>query len=363
LRTTRFFHLPLYGLSALLFAAAWWAYSTRVDVAVHARGVVRPDGETVKLSSEVSGRILQVRVHEGDDVRVGDLLLQFDDRELRLRERALLQQIHQTEERLQDLEYRLESAAHADETAAEVDTAEEAATVRSLLLNLDAARDRYRRSEQLFDEGLISRQSLDEARLALDRAESERDRPSLLELKRVQGQNRLNDLGAERIPLRSTVEAAYHDLEQCRIEITRRSIVSPVEGRITAMPKFKPGEFLSTGSLVASIAPATQSPAVEAWVPSADRTFVKTGQAVRMQVESVANLGHQAFDGTVASIAPDAVFNQSGAGAYQVLVRPAPSSTDLQLGMALQVHFITRQERLLWLLVQRLRREFEDDSL
>jgi multidrug resistance efflux pump len=362
LRTTSFFHLPLYALSALLFAAALWAYSTRVDVAVHARGVVRPDGETVKLSSEAAGRILQVGVHEGDDVRSGDLLLQLDDRELRLRERALLQQIHQTEERLEDLEYRLEAVAQADETAAEVDSADETATVRSILLNLDAARERYRRSEQLFDEGLISRQSLDEARWALDRAESERDRPSMLELKRVQARNRLNDLGAERIPLRSAVEAAYHDLEQCRIEITRRSIVSPVEGRITSMPKFKPGEFLNAGSIVASIAPTTQSPVVEAWVPSADRPFVKTGQAVRMQIESVASVVHQAFDGTVASIAPDAVFNQSGIGAYQVLVHPAPLSTNMQLGMALQVHFITRQERLLWLLVQRLRREFEDDS-
>jgi multidrug resistance efflux pump len=253
--------------------------------------------------------------------------------------------------------------ADADERAAEIETAEENGVVRSILLNLDGAREHYRRSEQLFDEGLISRQALEEARFAMDRAESERDRPSSVELKRLQAHNRLNDMAAERIPLQSALTAAYHDLEQCRIEITRRSVTTPVSGVVTSLPKLKPGEFLNVGASVASIVPDGQPSVVEAWLATSDRTFVEPGQPVRMQVESIASVVPNTFDGKVASIAPDAVFNSSGAGAYRVLIRPAPAQSRLELGMTLQVHFITRQERLLMLLFQRVRWKLNDDSV
>jgi len=363
LKSTKLSHLPLYALSALLIAATLWAYSTRIDVAVRARGIVRPEGDALQIVNEVSGRVVQVAIQEGRLVRTGDVLLQLDDRDLRLRERSLLQQIHQTEERLADLEHRLDASAELDETAAEIDHAEEDAAVRSILLNFDNARDRYQRTERLFDAGLASRQSLEEARLVLDRAEAERDRPSTVDLKRAQARNRFSDMAAERIPLRAVLSGAYHDLEQCRLDITRRAITSPIGGRITSMPSLKVGELLNAGSPVASISPAEQAPVVEAWLPTPDRLFVRAGQAVRLQLELVPNTIHQTFDGTVASIAPDAVFNPSGIGGYRVIIRPAPVRFDLELGMTLQVRFVTREERLLLLLFQKIQREFEDDPV
>src|SRR5262249_10173984 len=162
-----------------------------------------------------------------------------------------------------DLERRLGNAAAVDEAADEIESANEEATVRGLLLNLDGARERYRRFEQLFDEGLTSRQSLEDARLALNRAETEPDRPSIVPLKREQARNRLNDMAAERIPFRLTLSAAYHDLEQCRLDIARRGIVSPIAGRVTALPSLKPGEFLSAGAMVATITGTEQTFVVE----------------------------------------------------------------------------------------------------
>src|SRR5262249_50485179 len=134
-----------------------------------------------------------------------------------------------------------------------------------------------------------------------------------------------------------------------------------VDGMVTSQPKVKTGESLSAGAPVASIVPIGQPLVVEAWLATPDRAFVKKGLPVRMQADSGASR-QQALDGEVESIAPDAVFNSNGTGAYRVVIRPAPRSSTLQLGMTLQVHFITHQERLLSLLFQRVQWELEDDS-
>src|SRR5262249_15619896 len=160
-----------------------------------------------------------------------------------------------------------------------------------------------RRAERLFDEGLISKQSFQEARLALDRAETERGRPSTLELKRQQSRVRIDDIGAERIPLQLALSGAYHDLEQCRLDITRRAIIAPLDGRITTMPSLRVGGFLNAGSTLASISPSNSSLVVEAFLPTVDRAFVAAGQPARMQLESASSMVFRPVDGLVSSIA------------------------------------------------------------
>jgi len=351
--------LPLYALSAVAAAATLWAYWTRIDVVVRARGVVRPEGDAVQIVAETAGRVLSVNVHEGQTVRKGDILVQFDDRDLRLKERSLLDQIHLTEQRLAELDRRLAEMAAVDEFSIEVENASEDASVGALLADLENARRRYERAEQLFTRGLASQQSLEEARLALDRAEAELSRPSTVELKRAQAANRWNETASQRKPLEASLAAAYHDLEQCRLDMARRTVTSPVDGRVSSLATLNVGEFLSAASPVAAIAPAGRGPVVEVWLPTADRAFVYVGQPVRMQLETAPTSVYKPVDGVVASIGADAVFNEEGSGGYRVIVIPAPVAPDLELGMTLQALFISRQERLLWLLFQKIRLEFE----
>jgi multidrug resistance efflux pump len=358
--------LPLYTFSGLVITAAFWAYMTQVDIAVDARGVVRPEGDVLQLVSETGGRILDVNAQEGSLVQAGDLLVQLDDRDLRLRERSLLDQIHRAEERLENVQRQVLEAESLDETAAEIDAAEEDAAVRAVLLNLEAAREQRRRTEQLFDEGLVSRQAMEQARLAFDRAKTERDRPSTMRYKRQQARAHIDELAAERMPIQMALATAYHDLQQCRLEITRRGVVAPMEGRITAMPRFKPGAFLNSGSLVASISPAGPSFVVEAYLPTADRAFVAVGQSVRLQFEAASSLVRRPIDGVVASIAPDATVAGSGAAGYRVIINPdviPDASTNFQIGMTLRVHFIARQERLFWLFFERIQQVIEQDPV
>ena len=94
---------------------------------------------------------------------------------------------------------------------------------------------------------------------------------------------------------------------------------------------------------------------IEAWLPTPERPYVLPGQRVRLQTEASPPGEYNALYGAVLSISPGARFNESLDGAYRVLIGPAPYTPRLRLGMTFNVHFITRQERLLWLVFNKMR--------
>jgi len=351
----------LYALTSLVLAATGWAYVTPIDISVHARGIVRPKGDPVRIISEVSGRIRHLYTKEGSSVREGDVLLQLDTRDLLLKQRTLESRIHYTELRLADLQRQVTDATAIEGQSASIDVLERETARRNARAGLENARLRLARTDSLLEQGLIARQVYDDARLALEQAEAEESRLSAksTELKRAQGEAHLRDLIAGATPLRAELAALYNELAQTRLEINRFSLTSPVDGQVTSFASLHTGEILSAGTTIAAIVRDSQSVLIESWLPAAERPFVKLDQRVRLQTESFPPDQYNASDGAVLSISPDARFNESLTSAFRVLITPDPFNPELHLGMTFEVHFITRQERLLWLLFQRIRRNFD----
>ena len=77
--------ISAYVLTSLLIVAIAWAY------------LVRPQGDSIRIVSEVSGRIENVFVTEGSTVHLGDVLIQLDTRGLLLKKSTLESRIHFTE--------------------------------------------------------------------------------------------------------------------------------------------------------------------------------------------------------------------------------------------------------------------------
>lgn len=351
----------LYVLTALVVGATAWAYFTPVDIAVRARGIVRPQGDPVRIVSEVGGRIHRIPVQEGWEVSRGDPLVQFDTRDLELKKRSLEARIHFMEIRLEDLRRQLVDVAAIEERSASIDELDRDTAQKNARTAVENARSRFNRTGLLMGEGLIARQSYDDARAALAQAEAEETRLSgkLLDLKRAQAEAHLRDLTASSIPLRSELAGLYQELEQCRFDIDRRTITSPIDGQITSLASLHAGEIIGTGTAVAAVVPRSHLLVIESWLPTSDRAFVDEGQPVRLQTDSFPADQYNAIDGAVLSISPDARFNEALNGAFRVLIAPAPGPPRLQLGMTFQVHFITRQERLIWVLFQKIHRNFD----
>jgi multidrug resistance efflux pump len=331
-----------------------------VDISIRARGVVRPNGEAVRVVSEAGGQILSIHLEEGASIRRGDILVQLDTREIQLKERSLEAGIHFVELRLAGLERRIKDTAFLEERAIALETIDTDAASRMVLSNLDQAERRFARASRLYAAGLTSRQAYDETHTALSQARAEQFRLASrsAELKREQIQARLRDLNAEAIPLRAELANLYHQLEQAGIERGRFSITSPCDGELTSAAPLHVAETLAPGTAIATIVPKGHSLVVESWIPSPDRLYIDVGMPARLQTEQHPALPDRALDAEVISISPDARFTDSQANVFRVLAVSSESSDQLRLGMTFQVRFITQQQRLLWLLFRRIKQGF-----
>ncbi|PYS24629.1 MAG: hypothetical protein DMG11_24075 [Acidobacteria bacterium] len=137
----------LYALTALVFAAAAWAYFTPIDISVRAPGIVRPQGDPIRIVCEVGGRIRDVHVREGSEVHQGDPLIQLDPRDLILRQRSFETRIHFTELRIHDLQRQVDDTTAIEGQSTSLDAVDRDGARRNAQAALENARLRYTRSD------------------------------------------------------------------------------------------------------------------------------------------------------------------------------------------------------------------------
>ncbi len=379
-RTPSLLGATVYVLAALFWVALMWSYFTRVEVVVHAPGVVHPEGEVVRITTEVDGTIAAVYVQEGDIVGTGDILVRLDDGETPAGRQTLLEQIDLLESQLEGIaqtgrdatsifqleERKLEIEIRTAEEDLERRWASHEALLQSSELELERARNRHLRTEQLLKEGLVSVQSHDEIETALLIAQSVRsetesraptDTPfmSLIQardLNQAQFEARRRELEATATPIYGRLAELRLGLQQASRTANRLTIRTPAKGKLTSLSTLHPGEHLPSGTLIATLAPTPIYLIVEAWLPNRDAPLVHRGQRVRLVTED-----SETFDGYVLSISPDARLTDSGTGAYRVLITP-DTNRKLHLGLALETLFVTREERVLSLLFRKIRKNF-----
>ena len=179
-RTPSLLGATVYVLAALFWVALMWSYLTRVEVVVRAPGVVRPEGEVLRVTTEASGTIAAVYVQEGDLVQTGDILLRLGEGETDDNREAMLEQIDLLESQLESIaqtvrdttsifelqERKLEIEIWAAEEDLERSWSGHEALLQSSELELERARTRQVRNEKLLKEGLASSQSHDELETA-----------------------------------------------------------------------------------------------------------------------------------------------------------------------------------------------------
>ena len=109
--------------------------------------------EEYRVSSKVPGRILELRVKEGDYVKVGDTLAILDAPEVR----AKMTQAQSAEEAAAALEQKARNGARKEQVQGAFQLLQQAKA------GLEIAEKSYQRVQRLFDEGVMSAQKRDEA--------------------------------------------------------------------------------------------------------------------------------------------------------------------------------------------------------
>ena len=243
--------------------------------------------DRISVLAEVSERIVDWNVAEGDTVAAGDLLLQlestrFDSRIMQARNR-----LAEAEARLMELRHgpRPETIARA---RAEVESAE-AAVVEAEL--------EYTRVAELLARALTSQSSVDQALAIRDqrRAAVQAAQAVLDELLAGTRSEQIEQAVAR-------VDTLEAEIEEMHLTRTRLDVRAPRSGRVDALP-FKPGDQPRAGDAVASLLVGA-APYARVFVPANVRTQFAVGDRFSIKVQGIA----EPFTARVRTIRSEASF-------------------------------------------------------
>jgi HlyD family secretion protein len=301
----------------------------------------RIEGDPAAVAAKLSGRILEVRVREGDTVNQGDVIAVLDDAQIRAREdqaqaavadaeakaEAAHSQIAVLQEQLQQSELLTEQArtdaqgrvrqAESEVVAAEAELARQEAAYRIAAFDRDA----YTRlaatgavaerkgveaastAEQQTAAVVAAKRRVESARGALLIAKASLSNPGI----------RASQAGANRKQIaqqQKEVASANAKLEQARAQLSEAqanrqdlNITAPFSGTITTRTA-EPGEVVSPGTTIVTVVDLSKV-YLRGYVPEGEIGKVKLDQPARVYLDSNPN---QPLEAYVVRIDPEATF-------------------------------------------------------
>ncbi len=246
------------ALAALCGALYYWhAHRARLLVLT---GIVTTDG--VIVGSEISGRVQELPVKEGDPVKAGQLLARIQPQEWKAEmafyadtEKQWAAQVTQAEA---DLRYQQDQTsnqvrqAQANFQAANSQVTQGEADLQNASLT-------FKRMDQLHHQGVESAQAFDQARTALDsataRVQALRDQAVAANAALAMARANLEQVAARRAALEATTHqlaAARAQEDRARIRLDHTEIRSPTNGLIDTRAAL-PGEVVAVGQAILTL--------------------------------------------------------------------------------------------------------------
>ncbi len=190
-----------------------------------------------RVSSKVPGRILEIRVKEGDYVKVGDTLAILDAPEVR----AKMEQAQSAENAAAALELKAQNGARQEQVQGAYQVWQQAKA------GLEIAEKSYQRIQRLFDEGVISAQKRDEVYANYKAMEAQ--------CKAAESQYQMAQNGARRedkLAAAAQVGRARGAVQEVNSYIHETVQIAQMEGEVSSIyPKV--GELVGTGSPIMTI--------------------------------------------------------------------------------------------------------------
>ena len=322
-----------------------------VDLAVRAPGIVRPAIERVELRPATAGLVEQVLARDNDRVRAGQplLVLSSEDVDERLVRNHALREEHAA--RIADLE----QAALAEETrppavwrtaALAREWSAYITQRKSNELAETKAAAEHERTAVLERKGIATRQDLENARFAWERAQAE------TRLMQTQAQARWQ----ERLQEESTSLAALEsEAERLEMEQARFTVHAPAGGVLIGFAGWSAGGYVSAGQLLGSVSP-DEALLVETQVSSRDAGLIHVGQKVRLQVDAYAYTWWGTLEGEVIDVGGDVVVSEHAAPpGFKVTIRPGTTHlrqangarAELRKGLTVSARFLVARRSLL----------------
>ena len=336
-RPRRALRYSLFSLgTAVLIIGGLWYYLTGGRYVTTDDAYVQANMLTV--STDVSGIVDQIPVHEGERVAKGQVLFRLDPDKFQIALDNARADLDQTVLTLQSLK--------ADYLRAERQAAAEQAIVQN-------DQDNYNRYAMLVKRGAVTQQEFDDARskLAEDQATLGGNQANVKSvLARLGG---AADKPIAQMPAYQQAQARMAEAER---EYRHSIVRAPFAGVVTQVNKLQPGEFLAAGTAAFGLVETS-----DMWVAAEPKetalTYARPGQAATVTVDTYPG---DTWHGTVESIAraTDQEFSvlpaQNSSGNWvkvvqrvpvRIDIRPDPHQPPLSAGMSAEVSIDTHHRR------------------
>jgi HlyD family secretion protein len=301
----------------------------------------RIEGDDSAVASKTTGRILEVRVREGDSVNAGDIIAVLDDAQIRAREdqarsalaeaeakghaardqvAVLQQQLLQS--RLQVGQSKFDTEGHvkqaeADLAAAQADLAQQQAAYQIAAFDKDAYTRLAKSGAVSERQGLQASTTADQqaaavaaakrrveaAQAELTTAQGMLSNPSIRESQVALVQRQIAEQEAEDASARTQTQQATADLAEAQDNRNDLTIRAPFTGTVVTRAA-EPGEVITAGTAIITLLDLTKV-YLRGFVPEGQIGKVKVGQPARVYLDSDP---HKPVDAYVSRIDPQATF-------------------------------------------------------
>jgi membrane fusion protein, multidrug efflux system len=262
------------AVGGLLYWLSSGRYASTDDAYVQA--------DDLTLSTDVSGIVANIPVHEGQAVKQGQILFRLDPLKFQIA-------LDKAEADLAQTRLNLE-AMRADYQAALRDVAAKQAQVSS-----DAAN--YDRFAALVKQHAVTQEETDDARYKLAADQAARAASTMqarAQLARLAGKP---DTPIEQMPSYRQAEARVAEAQR---ELDHATVRAPYDGIVTQVNKLQPGMFLPAGTAAFGFV-STQHVWVEAEPKETQLTWARQGDHATVTIDAYPG---RTWDGVVQSIAP-----------------------------------------------------------
>ena len=252
----------------------------------------RIEGDDSAVAPKTTGRILEVRVREGDSVRAGDTIAVLDDQQVRAREEAARAALLQFEARAKSAH---DQIAVLDEQLrqGESEVAQQEASYQMALFDKDAY-TRLARSGAVSERQGKQAESTAEQQAAAVAAAKRRVAGTRMQLAQQQ---------AEIASANASTQQAHFQLQEAQENKQDLIVTAPFDG-VVATRTAEPGEVVTAGTAVITLIDLTKV-YLRGFVPEGQIGNVKLGQPAHIYLDSNPK---QAIDAYVIRIDPQATF-------------------------------------------------------
>ena len=270
--------LMLAGPIVVLIAASWWyltsgRYVSTDDAYVQAARTM--------VSSDISGRVVAVLVHDNERVAKGQELFRLDDRPYRI----------------------AVDDATAQLAAARLQVQALKATYRQKLADVTAAEDtlayqqrEYERQRQLAASGVAARSTFDQVQNALQMAR-QKVASTQADLANTLAQLSGNpDIPVDRHP---AVQRAHAALDKAELDLSYTTVKASEPGIVTKVDQLQVGSYVNASTPVFSM--ISKRVWIEANFKETELTYMRPGQTATVEIDTYPGVE---FTATVESLSP-----------------------------------------------------------